>query len=215
MDQQLILSRPRENDPEEAVEEFGTTVLDSDGDVTLVVKNEDGTPSQSFLVSSKALSLASPVFTKMFGPDFKEGNLLRNGDHPSIDLKEEYPEAMTVILLGLHYRFDDLPPDMEPSCLAKVAMQCDKYDCNAAFKPWLLHRYAKREKASTDLDLGYLLLAAYMLRSPDFSEITTQTIKKLTPDFISTFEKSELLSFIPASLISKRHRLRRARSFRN
>lgn len=54
------------NTPQDAQE-----VMDPDGD--LIIKCSD----VRFLVSSKALSLASPVLRAMFTPGFKEGLALR------------------------------------------------------------------------------------------------------------------------------------------
>jgi hypothetical protein len=46
------------------------TVVDKSGDVILTLGDA------SLLVSSKVLSVASPVFRAMFGPHFQEGNML-------------------------------------------------------------------------------------------------------------------------------------------
>lgn len=48
--------------------------LDPEGDAILVFKDEAGEREESFLVSSRILSLASPYSSKLFGPQFSEGN---------------------------------------------------------------------------------------------------------------------------------------------
>lgn len=54
-----------------------TTDLDPDGDMYFVLKNADLPPLQ-YMLSSKVLRDASPVFNKMLGPHFQEGSALRN-----------------------------------------------------------------------------------------------------------------------------------------
>ncbi len=45
--------------------------------------------------------------------------------------------------------------------------------------------------------LGYVLLAAYMFRSPAFSGIAAEAAKQLTPDFVSVWEEHEALALLP------------------
>lgn len=44
--------------------------LDQDGDVILAVEGQSPDTERHFLVSSKVLSLASPVFARLFAPGF-------------------------------------------------------------------------------------------------------------------------------------------------
>jgi hypothetical protein len=55
-----------------------TVMIDPDGDVLLQVGSSE--PKAHLLVSSKVLSLASPVFAVMLSPQFKEGISLRFGN---------------------------------------------------------------------------------------------------------------------------------------
>lgn len=55
----------------------GPMLLDPEGDVILATTPGEGA-IQKVLVCSRILSLASPVFAKMLGPNFKEGQELRH-----------------------------------------------------------------------------------------------------------------------------------------
>lgn len=81
--------------------------LDREGDVVLVVGDPTGWDSpRHFLVSSKALSLASKVFATMISPVFKEGQQLRearsdgSNDRLTITLDEDDANAMDCLFLS-------------------------------------------------------------------------------------------------------------------
>jgi hypothetical protein len=57
----------------------------------------------NLLVSSKVLSLASPVFAALLGPKFLEGDHLRRGVSPIIELHDDDPTAMALICNILKY----------------------------------------------------------------------------------------------------------------
>lgn len=78
--------------------------LDADGDVILAVEE------QKFLVPSKILSLASPVFSKLLSPNFREGIELEKSKSScptTISLHDDDPRAMKTILAILHYKDPD------------------------------------------------------------------------------------------------------------
>ncbi|KAI9773241.1 MAG: hypothetical protein M1839_002203 [Geoglossum umbratile] len=117
------------------------TKIDPSGDVLFVVGKSD--PKAQLLVSSKVLSLASPVFTAMFRHGFQEGNNLSAGSLHPIPLPDDSVEAVTLLFNALHFRSRELPRDQDLTTLAHLAIACDKYDCVAAIAPWStlwLHR---------------------------------------------------------------------------
>lgn len=68
------------------------TIMDPEGDVLFVLGDFE------FRVSSKALSLASPVFKAMFGPNFAEGQGLALGKGiRRIEMHDDDPEAMNIL----------------------------------------------------------------------------------------------------------------------
>lgn len=86
-------------------------IVDPNHDIILRLNGDD------LLVSSKALSLASPVFEAMFKPHFKEGveHHLQLGEPPIIPLPEDDLEATTLFCRITHHRSHDLPRTMETS----------------------------------------------------------------------------------------------------
>ncbi|KAH0491868.1 hypothetical protein TgHK011_003271 [Trichoderma gracile] len=175
-----------------------TVQLDPEGDAVLSI-NSSGVNNR-YLVSSRVLSLASPVFSKLFGPNFKEGQETRRGDCPCISLEEDDPEAMGLILCILHFKCAQVPLTMKPKELATLAIQADKYNFNEALRPWAAQWCNNFEDLTASEDLGFMLLAAYMLRSPSFSGIAARIVKQLTPGFASVWEEHELLALLPEKI---------------
>ncbi|KAK5994309.1 hypothetical protein PT974_04782 [Cladobotryum mycophilum] len=169
--------------------------LDPDGDAILIL--EDPTGEKRFLVSSKILSLASPVFSSLFTSGFKEGIQTRRGDCPSIPLREDNADAMEIILSILHYKNDDIPNLMDAESLAHVAIQSDKYDCNHALKPWISHWCKSFRDVKQPKDMGFMLLAAYLFRSVDFYGLSKQAAQELPPTFTTEWEQHESLAMLP------------------
>lgn len=64
-----------------------TYSLDPKGDAILILLNQASLNARKLLVSSRVLSLASPVFAALFSPRFQEGSILVHGDRPSMGLK--------------------------------------------------------------------------------------------------------------------------------
>ncbi|KAL8948269.1 MAG: hypothetical protein Q9222_005528 [Ikaeria aurantiellina] len=109
---------------------------DPDGDVDFVLapNKESGSPS-TIQVSSKVLSLASPVFRALFQPHFKEGLALSSFKPVQISLPEDNDDAMTWLCHALHHR-SGLNHEPEIDICEQVACLCDKYRCTEALLPW-------------------------------------------------------------------------------
>ncbi|KAK3652903.1 hypothetical protein LTR56_004851 [Elasticomyces elasticus] len=104
-------------------------ILAEDGDVILILRG------RHFRVSSGVLSLASPVFKTMLGPNFLEGQAPRSAGHPrQITLEDGFSLEL---LLALMHHFDldrlrnlDQGLNAEtPLDVACVAGAFDKYCC--------------------------------------------------------------------------------------
>jgi len=82
--------------------------IDPNGDTILEVSCPNG--KTCLHVSSKVLTLASPVFAKMFNSRFKEGlgNCSTSGKLP-IPLPDDNAEAFIVLCNAIHYRTDEVP----------------------------------------------------------------------------------------------------------
>lgn len=176
------------------------TALDPHGDVILDIRTLDSTIS--FLVSSKVLSLASPVFARMFAPGFAEGEKLLAGDRLRITFREDKVPAMEHILKALHYQ-GDTSSSMAAVDLAILAIHCDKYDCVKALATWISHWFSNlKEITNTSRDLGYMLLAAYMFsNSKQFKEVSARALQELNASFSLEWQESDLLEIIPVSIL--------------
>lgn len=118
------------------------TCLDEEGDVILVVSGyityrRERLMTVRLLVSSKLLSVASPYFKKLFGPDSREGQRLRKGERPEIALKEDNLDAAQIVLHILHSKNLRQDDELKPEHVEAIAKQCDKYECIDSLYVWM------------------------------------------------------------------------------
>lgn len=170
--------------------------LDPDGDVML--KLDDGA---AVLVSSKILSLASPVFKALFAPSFSEGAKLAELGYIEVSLRDDNPCAMRTMLAILHYQDASELDGTDPEAIAILAICCDKYNCVKPIRPWVETWFHNRPCISTAEDYGFMLLTAHLFRSSEqFSSISAEIIRKLSPDFINVWGTNDILAFLPSNV---------------
>lgn len=173
--------------------------IDPNGDVYLVVGFSE--PMTHLLVSSKALSLSSPVFAALFSPHFKEGSSL-SSEHPTeIPLPEDDPEAMTLLCNCLHFRTDQVPRDIEFPLLKCLAILCDKYDVAKAILPWSILWLQKWETSNCEDGFEGLLMVIYAL---DCAEAFNKLSKKAILSQVGPFDTHKVLEWfemIPEGMI--------------
>ena len=100
------------------MEDQPCTILDPSGDLRL------HTETQDFIVSSKAMCLASPVWRAMLDP---QGPWARQGSD-TYNLLEDDPHAMLIILRIAHLQFSELPDVLVVyEHILQLAVLCDKY----------------------------------------------------------------------------------------
>jgi len=188
-----------------AIVEDAIVELHPSGDVVLIVSESGGDKRRKkFLASSILLSAASTYFNTLFGPTFKEGQQAADGSRREINLEDDDPDAMEIILSVLHYkdfvRFERLDAEQ----LAAVAKQGDKYLCNSALKPWIPQWFAHLEKEGGNLKLGMLLVAAYFFGAGNaFENITARTVRELPRLFLSAWEEQPSLALLPSETRGK------------
>ena len=118
----------------------GYREIASAGDVILKIPTATGTTK--LRVSSHVLCTTSPVFRAMLGPhsQFREAAELRTrstGDPYELSIEDDYPYALTAILLALHCRSEMVPVNPAFKDLVELAIVCDKYDCRGGLLPWV------------------------------------------------------------------------------
>lgn len=176
--------------------------IDPNGDVILECRDKDMDITKDFLVSSKILQLASPVFVGMFRPDFKEGTQLLHAGRPVIELQEDDPSTMSVILEILHFRYDIKDDDINAERLARLATHSDKYDLSRALSSWVPFWFEKVvNMIEPSDDLGLTLLAAYTFNDVEkFQAISGMALKKLSPGFDDGWESQDLMALLPTNI---------------
>jgi len=121
------------------LESMGSSQHDIDpaGDLVLLVGVDED--SKLLRVSSRVLTLASPVLSALLSPRFKEGNSLAGSTGlPQIPFPEDNPEAMEWLCQALHFKIK--VTDVVSFPLVKnLAVLCDKYDLSIALGPWNEH----------------------------------------------------------------------------
>ncbi|TGZ82638.1 hypothetical protein EX30DRAFT_193564 [Ascodesmis nigricans] len=105
-----------------------TIEIDPRGDVLLQ------TPTTSFLVASKCLTLASPVFSAMLHGHFLEASSLSTTGSVTISVDDD-PEILCIIFNILHYRHRQVPSSLTSAQLLELAVVADKYDLADAIHP--------------------------------------------------------------------------------
>lgn len=188
----------------------GIIPLDPEGDVILAFKKTDADSQIKYLASSKVLSLASPVFRKMFSPAFSEGDRVRKGEVPCIDFPEDDAEAMRVILRILHYRCRGVPFEVAPEPLAAIAIHRDKYDCGKALAVWVRHWVNAKSFTGISVEslpesIGFTLVAAYMFRcrAGFLSTVASRASKFLRLDFRAAWEQQPVMTLLPETFAGK------------
>jgi len=181
------------------------TPLDPGGDIVLRCVSQCTGASAKFLVSTHILRLASPVFSCMFNATFHEGQRLLIEDCPLLELGDDDPELMGLMLRILHYQGSSADYVMEPERLARLSLHCDKYDCTRALGPWVstwLRNVATKDGSAKTL--GFQVLAAYTFGdSLEFRNKSRTATLQLAPSFVAAWEKEELFAVLPSSVTGK------------
>ncbi|KAF5017087.1 hypothetical protein F66182_11034 [Fusarium sp. NRRL 66182] len=114
------------------MEQDSPATLDSDleGPKTLEPYSFDGTPTQvEFRVSSRHLSLASPVFRAMLESQFKESRRNSQGFY-EMEAIEWDAEALVILLDIIHGHHQNVPKQISVETLSQVAILVDYYGCH-------------------------------------------------------------------------------------
>lgn len=175
-------------------------LIDPNGDATFVVLDHATSSTCRYLISSKVLSLASPVFAALFKPHFLEGSRVVRFEQPEIRLGDDDAKPMGVILKILHFKNDDVPLKLEPQLLSSIAIHCNKYDCHRALKPWTKHWLSSTSGVWDCEGIGQLLLSAYLFNdSASFSTISAKFVGEVAPDLVGWDETEEFKFFPPCT----------------
>lgn len=166
-------------------DEASVIEIDPNGDTILELSGLNG--KISLLVSSKVLTLASPVFSRMFNSRFKESSSKSStSEIATIPLPDDNAEIFLILCNSVHHRVDEVPRKLDLDCLQNLAITCDKYDCTNTLTPWISMWFHAWSGSHTEKDLTKLLFAAYVLDIPDaFSRYSWEMLLVHDGPFIS------------------------------
>lgn len=115
----------------------GRVDIDRDGDLTLVV----GPEHRKFLVCSRTVSRASPVFKQMLygNPQWQESRPKDQSQLPwVVKLPEDNHDATKTLLEIIHSRFSHVPSTCATvEDLYEILVVANKYDMTKLLRPWV------------------------------------------------------------------------------
>ncbi|KAI0135902.1 hypothetical protein F4814DRAFT_444706 [Daldinia grandis] len=114
------------------------TEFDRRGDVKLRTGQDLDSATVVFTVCSRSLARASPVFDRMLYGDFSEGrsNQAKDADDWIVNLPEDKPAAVAVLLSIVHARFDQIPKTLSVDELYDLTVLTHYYDATRTLGPW-------------------------------------------------------------------------------
>ena len=116
-----------------------TIYVDPSGDLRLVAgytdAEGDDSDSRTFVVSTRVLCLASPIWKSMFDPSGPWAKQ-KSGSEP-FEMKEDDPDTLLILLDAAHLNFDLIPQMLDLDQLFQLAVLCDKYDTFKLVRPWI------------------------------------------------------------------------------
>ena len=162
--------------------------VDPKGDVILELTLHGG--MKRLLVSSKILSMVSPVFAAMFSSQFKEG--LHNttpGIVPTVSLPEDDAITFEIICNVVHFRHKYVSVDLPCEQLINIAVTVDKYELREAVYTYSVLWLVSAIKRCTDQPLviwSQLLFVCYVLDTPaEFAKISWEIVLYHVGPYIS------------------------------
>ncbi|CAD6444518.1 9e92c67b-038d-4675-a036-19ccf4c8f26d [Sclerotinia trifoliorum] len=129
------------------------------------------------LVSSKHMSLASPVFKAMLQANhFKEGRELASAGKVEISLPDDDPDAFAILMCIIHGRTRSVPREIDLDLLSRISTLVDKYQLHEVVEimsdRWISQLESELPEELTDDLLPWLSIAWVFEKSSIFKEIT-------------------------------------------
>lgn len=176
-----------------------TVPIDPDGDIVLIAgPSRDG---RGLRVSSKVLTLASPVFGAMVRWQYLEAPETDDENPGVIFLKDDSLRPLTTLCNALHLQSQFVRVTTFIH-LREITTLCDKYDCARAIKPWSkiwLHRWRSRD---VSLEQNWwLLYISYVFDDHDaFYAASQAVLKHSDKDAMESFRDLGGLALLPDGL---------------
>ncbi|RDW58957.1 uncharacterized protein DSM5745_11163 [Aspergillus mulundensis] len=179
-------------------------VIDPEGDIVIACSDI------SFLVSSNALSLASPVFYGIFKPGVKEGLAIKgipgSLEPPVIPLPDEDPGTFRLFCNLAHHKLLDLPESLDADTMKSLAVFIVKYACRPAIidRGWLWITRGEELARLSPEDCWKALLFTYAMDLPGrFSYFSGKLLAARRQSFSSWDYALDNLEFMPHHVLEQ------------
>lgn len=129
-----------------------TINVDLNGDIILAVhQGDDDDESKTFRVSSQVMRLASSHWRNMLDVELGFQEATTTG---TISLHEDNIQAVFLVLLASHLRFQDVPEKLTFTELYELCVTCDKYFCIGVMRPWIYGWMSPWKTKAVDAELA-------------------------------------------------------------
>lgn len=130
------------------------------------------------VVSSKHMTLASPVFKVMLLGPFKEGRELAVNGKIEVTLPDDSVEAMAIILCIIHGDMDLVPQIISHNLLTDIAVLVDKYQlfkiASAFCQTWMNNLEPPEDFESVDTpDIPRWIAISWIFKDATMFELST------------------------------------------
>lgn len=122
--------RPRTAKPGSGLTQVKVTNIDPEGDLVVAISRD---PPRYTRISTRHITLISPVFRAMLGPDFVEGQSTHNTIKTALRLPEDDVKGMRLLFQLAHWQITD-PKEIDVEAFPELLVACDKYGCFLTFK---------------------------------------------------------------------------------
>ncbi|KIW67461.1 hypothetical protein PV04_06710 [Phialophora macrospora] len=153
---------------------MATTDIDAAGDVVVQIGEE------RVRISSKVMSLASPVFQAMFTSGFKEGMTHQATASNPISMPDDDPTAFIYLSRAIHFQGSELPEHVDIAFFEKLAGLYDKYQCAASIASYVQAPLEKLTGSASTRNLDKILfLFLDMLTAKNDHDIWFRRLSRL------------------------------------
>ncbi|KAB8295026.1 hypothetical protein EYC80_006973 [Monilinia laxa] len=161
------------------LEQEGTNEVAVSGEVAESLSKEVYMASEDvhMLVSSRHMSLASPVFRAMFQRNnFKEGRELAANGKAEISLPDDGPDAFAILMCIIHGRNRSVPRRVDLDLLSRISTLVDKYQLHEVVEVmsdrWISQLEPELPEEFTDDLLPWLSISWIFEKPSVFKEVT-------------------------------------------
>ncbi|KAK2820005.1 hypothetical protein FQN49_007815 [Arthroderma sp. PD_2] len=132
-------------------------------------------PPIRFRVSSKHLTLASPLFAMMLKPTWAEGVALNSQGAAEISALSSTRESLLVYLNAIHCRSQDIPWDISASQMCETAVLVDYYQSHDAlrfyFDTWIKNQIGLRPGELSRDSIKWLFISWVFKKGDMFTSV--------------------------------------------